>query len=103
MQPLNPAAHNVLGLACEARRDHAAAVASYRLALRLLPLTRDPDALVHHPGTASSSVGAAVALQTAVQLNLARALVLAGGVQEAVQQYEELEVAAGAWRRGPVR
>jgi hypothetical protein len=99
MQPLNPAAHNVLGLAsggplllerrmtavqccvpawmssiwpqihqdpptiqcpclptcAEARGDFALAVASYKLALRLALVTRDPDASVQHPHTISNT------------------------------------------------
>lgn len=51
MQPLNPAAHNVLGLASEARGDLAAAAAAFRLALRLLlQVGREPEAAVQHPG-----------------------------------------------------
>ena len=37
LQPLNPAALNTLGLACEARGDFAGAVRAYQAALQLLP------------------------------------------------------------------
>ncbi len=141
MQPLNPAAHNVLGLAsgkawpctrlggsvlegapcclccgvseapihlppkrpcllskpcAEARGDYPGAVASYRRALRLLlGAAHDPHAVLRHPPTAAASAGAPAALQTAVQLNVARALVGTGSGTAAGQLYEELEVTAG--------
>lgn len=138
MQPLNPAAHNVLGLTsgepgrsglsrrgryllhlrevhpsvlitsssshvappvhthAEARGDYAGAVASYRRALRLLlGAAHDPDAALRHPPTAAAAAGVAASLQTAVQLNLARALVGAGSGGAAGQLYEELEATAG--------
>lgn len=101
MQPLNPAAHNVLGLASEARGDWATAVASYKLALRLLLVARDPDACMLHPPTIHAIQGTSTSLQTAVQLNLARALTRGGGTQEAVQLYEELEVTAELYGHPP--
>ena len=121
----------------EARGDYSTAVASYRLALRLLLARRDGNASVQQP---SSVDGSSTSLQTggwcevgsisrevcthashqggcpalrcshssnlvfvassspcpaALQLNLARALTLAGASGEAAQRYEELEVSAG--------
>lgn len=80
----------------EARGDYPGAVACYRRALRLLlGAAHDPDAALRHPPTAAASAGAAASLQTAMQLNLARALVGAGCAEAAGQVYEELEVTAG--------
>lgn len=47
--------------AAEARGDYAAAMAAYRLALRLLLARRDPEAIVQQPGTAD---GTDTSLQT---------------------------------------
>lgn len=92
-----PCAPCLLSKPCaEARGDYPGAVASYCRALRLLlGAAHDPHAVLRHPPTAAASAGAPAALQTAVQLNLARALVGTGSGTAAGQLYEELEVTAG--------
>lgn len=50
--------------AAEARGDWATAVASYKLALRLLLVARDPDACMLHPPTIHAIQGTSTSLQT---------------------------------------
>ncbi|KAL4853629.1 Tetratricopeptide repeat protein SKI3 [Chlorella vulgaris] len=98
MQPLNPAAHNILGLASEARGDFATAANAYKMSLQLLLGARDQAGSVLQP---SAIPHTSTGLQTAVQLNLARALTGGGASLEAAQRYEELELAAELYDQPP--
>jgi superkiller protein 3 len=90
LAPLDPAAQNVWGLACEAKGDAAGAVAAYRTALRLLGLPQAAgtiDTTLRQP----AATRAGVKLQTGVKLNLARALTRAGLASDAMLLYGDME------------
>lgn len=96
LDPLNPAALNVWGLACESKGDAVSAVRAYRAALDLLPGAVNASRgigngemklLQMHPPTTK----AGIPLYLALKLNLARALVGARLYNEAVGIYGDLE------------
>ena len=105
LDPLNPAALNVWGLACESKGDAVRAVKAYQSALDLLPGATAiaaghalngnsmangeiPQQLLNvHPSTTKTGVP----LYTALKFNMARALAGAGLFNEAVGIYGELE------------
>jgi tetratricopeptide (TPR) repeat protein len=87
LDPLNPAALNVWGLACEAKSDAVGAVKAYKTALELLPGALGAELSQRHP----AATPAGLSVETALKINLARALVSAGQPGEAVDLYGELE------------
>lgn len=106
LDSLNPAAWNLLGLACEAKGDLQGAVTAFRHALSLLDdILADRSALGTAPeekynyGYSNSSrvhptmTTRGVALRSAVMLNLGRALVGAEMAKEATAVFTEVEEA----------
>ncbi|KAL0025266.1 hypothetical protein WJX77_012112 [Trebouxia sp. C0004] len=103
-QPYSPAAYNVLGLACEARGDFKGAVRAYtdgqdvstdtELGTEVKDRIAGPLSLVQQESQSTKGV------QLALDLNLARALMLSSRSTEAVERFKQLE-ASGALQSQP--
>jgi len=97
LNPLNPAALNVWGLACEVKQDFWGSIKAYTACLELLSLSNDStpndgssnNILLHqHPETTRSGTP----LIAGVKLNLARTLCSVENYSSAIALYRELEV-----------
>ncbi len=96
LSPLNPAAINVWGLACEVKQDYLGAIKAYTACVDLLALTvggtnssGNNGAVLLHQQPATTRSG--VPLVSGVKINLARALCSAEKYPEAASLYHELE------------
>jgi superkiller protein 3 len=99
LNPLNPAALNVWGLACEVKQDFLGSIKAYTACLDLLSLSSDSSS----DGSSSSSNNVllhqhpemtrlGVPLIAGVKLNLARALCSTEDYSSAIALYRDLEV-----------